>query len=309
MAGRQYPLARRGWCVADLSLDSTNRQGVPVTLSDVSVDKALKTAYPPPVCELVVRDGEVHLIDVDGQTVAVLEPLAAYVEIAEPKNILPDSIPDDLRQYAWAERLEALNKEPRLHSLDLRVRECVVEKKTICSRCTDCGDGGRHPRQGTGMAIASAHLPGGSVVRFQTSWALHWDPKRYALAQAAWIARFSTPFAAAGIPEVTPLFDLTSGAFQLQSEVTAHSQTLHGHTRTASSDWPDTRWHVVLAAMEDDSRSYLAVGAPNFTRLGPNRISVDRHSVMLASWSDHGGQALDCASPPRWMNLRLRKEM
>jgi hypothetical protein len=280
---------------ADLSLDSTNRQGVPVTLSDVSVDKALKTAYPPPVCELVVRDGEVHLIDVDGQTVAVLEPLAAYVEIAEPKNILPDSIPDDLRQYAWAERLEALNKEPRLHSLDLRVRECVVEKENdLFTVYRLRGDGGEtSPGKELEWQLRVRIYRAAPVVRFQTSWALHWDPKRYALAQAAWIARFSTPFAAAGIPEVTPLFDLTSGAFQLQSEVTAHSQTLHGHTRTASSDWPDTRWHVVLAAMEDDSRSYLAVGAPNFTRLGPNRISVDRHSVMLASWSDHGGQALD----------------
>ncbi|MGI6082497.1 MAG: hypothetical protein ACOYEP_06480 [Limnochordia bacterium] len=280
---------------ADLPLDVTNHQGIPVVLGDMSAAEAVRSESPPPVHGLVVRDGQVHLIDVDGRAVAVLEPLASYVDITEPKSVLPDSVPDDQRQYAWAELLEALNKEPRVHSLDLTVRECVVERENdLYTVYRLRGDGGEtDPGKGLEWQLRVRIYRAVPVVRFQMTWALHWDPEKHALAQAAWTARFSTPFAAAGIPEVTPLVDLASGAFQLQSEVTAHSQALHGSTLTASGDWPDPRWNTVLVATEGNSPGYLAVGVPNFTRLGPNRIRVDEHSVLLASWSDHAGQALD----------------
>jgi hypothetical protein len=280
---------------AALPLNVTKRNGVPVCLGDMAAGKPVKLGPPPPVGGLVVREGEVHLIDADERTVAVLEPLATYIDITEPKNILPDSIPDDQRQYAWAEPLEALNKKPRPHPLDLRVRECVVERyNDLFTVYRLRGDGGEtNPGRELEWQLRVRIYQNIPVVRLQMTWALHWDPEKHALAQAAWVARFSTPLTTAGIPEVTPLFDLASGTFELQSGTTGHSNALHGSTRTASSEWPDSQWNVALVAMDDNPHGYLAVGAPNFTRLGPNRISVDEHSIVLASWSDHAGQALD----------------
>lgn len=277
--------------------------GLPVHVDGSEPSKhTVGQSLPAPVDSLVVRDGEVHLLDRDKQTVVILTPQAAYIDITEPKHILPDAVPDDQRQYAWAEPLLAVNPESHLHALDVKVREQVIEQDNALFTVYRLrGDGGAVlPGSGIEWQLRVRiyrHVP---VVRLQMTWGFHWDPEKYALTQAAWMARFPVPFTTASVPGLTPRFDLSSGPMEVQSDPTGRSLVLHGPDTVTRSEWPDPMWDVSLIEIGTQAGKlparYIGVGTPRFTRLGPNHISVDDSSIVLASWSDHSGYALDLRS-------------
>ncbi|MGI6083281.1 MAG: hypothetical protein ACOYEP_10445, partial [Limnochordia bacterium] len=285
-------LAVDGMWPRDLTLDTELSVRVDET---ASADSLSGVNSRPPIKGLAVVDEEVHLVDVNERTVAVLVPVAAYTEITEPKVILPDSVPDQERQYAWAEPLEALNPQGHPQALSLRIREHVVEKEnhifTVHRLRGDAGDA--TPGNGLEWQLRVRIYKDVPVVRLQMSWGLHWNPQKYALTQAAWVARFATPLNAASVPGITSRIDTTSAPLVIQSDPTGHGVVRHGAADVAESEWPDAQWNVLLVETAGEQESYLGVGTPNFTRLGPNHISVDEDSVMLASWSDQSGRAFD----------------
>ncbi|MGI6610433.1 MAG: hypothetical protein ACOX4G_07965 [Limnochordia bacterium] len=296
-----------------LPLDIAPDGGVPVHFDETMPAGYTITESPlPPVDSLVVREGEVHLLGRDEQTVAILTPQAAYIDIIEPKHILPDTVPDDERQYAWAEPLEAVNQEGLPHPLSLRIREQVIEQDNdLFTVYRLRGDGGAAlPGAGVEWQLRVRIYRDIPVIRLQMAWGLHWDPEKYALTQAAWVASFSVPFTTASVPDVTPRFDLSSGPVETQSDPTGRGLVLHGADRVAESESPDSMWDVSLVETSDGRvglvnahaksgappARYIGIGAPSFTRLGPNHMSINENSIVLASWSDHSGYALDLRS-------------
>ena len=284
-------LAVDGVWPSDLTLD---------TELDVYVDEAtstepLATVASPPIKGLAVVDDEVHLVTADQRTAVVLAPVAAYTEITEPKVILPDSVPDDERQYAWAEPLKTLNSQGQSRALDLRIREHVIEKDnhvyTVHRLRGDAGD--TAPGNGFEWQLRVRIYKDVPVVRLQMSWALHRDPQKYALTQAAWVARFANSFNAAYLPGITSRMNTASDPLIVQADPTGRGIVRHGALDIAQSDWPDAQWHVLLVETGDERAGYLGIGTPNLTRLGPNHIGIDDNSVTLASWSDQSGLALD----------------
>ena len=146
-----------------------------------------------PIDALVVKDGQVYLLDKNGQPKVTLSPRASYIEIKEPKVILPDSMPDDERQYEWAQPLEALHPGAEPKPLNLRIRDHIVEQENdVYTVYRIRGDGGAtFPGSGLEWQLRVRIYRHSPVVRMQMSWGLHWEPTRFALTQAEWVARLS----------------------------------------------------------------------------------------------------------------------
>lgn len=254
------------------------------------------TAKPQAVVHsLSVKDNEVHLLDNNGEAVLILRPQASYMEISEPKQILPDSIPDTERQYAWAEPLAALNPDGEIKPLSLRIRDCIVETTNelyaIYRIRGNGGDSSPDSELEWQLRVRIYHVT--PVVRLQMSWSLHWDPKAYALTSAKWVAESAFPLSEAYLPGTDSPFNADQGVVRISSQPSGHSALIYNDSKTQESEWPDERWHSLAVG---DGDKYLGVGIVNLTRLGPNHIAVNDNAVEFASWSSKLGYGLDLRS-------------
>jgi hypothetical protein len=269
-------------------------QAVEVQVSEEPHDSA--AALPQAVIHtLSVEGDEVHLLSKSRETVVVLTPQAAYMTISEPKQILPDSIPDTERQYAWAEPLDALNPQGKSTPLDLRIRDCAIETENdLFTTYRLRGNGGD---QSPGaelewqLRVRIYHVT--PVVRLQMSWSLHWDPESFALTSARWLATSAAPLSQVYIPEVDPPLDAAQAAVQICVEPSGHSKLVYQGTDIDARDWPEPEWHSLTARTGD---TYLGLGTVNLTRLGPNHIALHDDTIELASWSADLGYGLDLRS-------------
>ena len=241
---------------------------------------------------LNVKDNEVHLLDENGAAALILSPQASYIEITKPKEILPDSVPDTERQYAWAEPLEALNPGGEIKPLNLRIRDCIVEITnelfTVYRIRGNGGDSSPDSELEWQLRVRIYHVT--PVVRLQMSWSLHWDPKSYALTSAKWVARSASPLSEVYISGMESPFNADQSVVRIGSLPSGHSALIYNNSELQTSEWPNEQWHALVAGAQD---KYLGVGVVNLTRLGPNHIAVYDDRIEFASWSSTHGYGLD----------------
>ncbi|MGI6608982.1 MAG: hypothetical protein ACOX4G_00470 [Limnochordia bacterium] len=269
-------------------------EAVRVQVSDLPYTPA--TFLPEAVIHAVsVDDDEIRLLDQSEHTVAVLTPQASYITISEPKQILPDSLPDDERQYAWAEPLTSLNPTGKSIPLNLRIRDCIIEADNdLFTVYRVRGNGGdQNPEAGLEWQLRVRIYHVVPVVRLQMSWSLHWDPQSYALTSAQWSARFVAPFNEVHISGVNSTLDASQGSVQLAAEPPGQSRLTYQEAEVAERDLPEPEWHSLAARTGD---RYLGVGTVHATRLGPNHVAVHDRTIELASWSADLGYGLDLRS-------------
>lgn len=269
---------------------------------DLSESEALQLAAPGQqvrqldsvshVAYLGIEDGVIYLFNARGERAASLTPKASYIEITEPKVILPDTMPDDERQYEWAQPLGALNPQAVPAPLAPRILESVVEDEnevyTIYRLRGDGGPGEPASRLEWQLRVRIYHhIP---LVRLQMSWGLHWDPNRYALTQAEWTANFVKPFTTGTHAGTGSQVDLSTETMHVTATPRGVSTVRLEEAVLEENASPDAPWDVVTVT---DGSVFLGVGTVNMRRLGPNRLTLGADSITWASWDAVSGYGLD----------------
>lgn len=234
----------------------------------------------------------VAVLDVEGNVFATLRPEAAAVRIVRPKA--PDSRnPEDFDtvvQYAWAEPVQNLNPEGHPVELRPRAREFIVEEQTPASVLYRLrGDGGEG-ELGEGLewqlrVRAFRHSP---VLRFQMTWFFHWNPDEVALTKAHWVAEVDDALQSA--TGAGRRFSLAQGPVSLSSTATGQSKVEQGGESVLENEWPDADLHVWTV---QNGGVAVGVALPDFTRLGPNRLTLRADGGTVGCWDGQSGKGLD----------------
>jgi hypothetical protein len=235
-----------------------------------------------------------ELVDDGGTVIATLAPEAKVVEIKRAKRIgtdEPDYL-DEKGQFAWAEPINELNAIGKPSPLSMRIRECMVElEDQVFTVYRVRGDGGK-AALGSGLEwqLRVRVYHNAPVIRLQMTWVFHWDPEKYALASAKWVIKLEDTFSKAGVPRVTQMLDLAQGDAGIQSTPEGRSTFIHGGKEIFEAEYPDPMLHVWLLQSGD---TYMSIGSPNGTYLGPNHLSIGSNSIEFAAWSEKLGYGLD----------------
>jgi len=273
---------------AEVNLSDT----MPVAVS-IQTRRALRREAPR--FKVVRRRNTIGILRAKGEMVAVLRPEASVLRITKPKRPVsrkPED-QDTTVQYAWAEQREELNPEAKPTDLRLRIREFKSERETqtyVLYRVR--GDGGTSgPGQQLEWQLRARVYRQTPLIRFQMTWVMQWDPKEYALASAKWIAEIpsSRSFAEARRPGAKPL-SLGDGPVRMESTPQGRSRIVQEADEVHKADLPDPSLHAWALNAPD---SWLALSLPNFTKLGPNRLTLKPDSVEVACWDGDSGYALD----------------
>jgi hypothetical protein len=235
-----------------------------------------------------------ELLDDKGIVIAKLAPEAQVLEIKEKKGAQsddPDYL-DEKGQFTWAEPINELNADGKASPLSMRIRECIVElEDQIFTVYRVRGDGGKvAPGSELEWQLRLRVYHNAPVIRLQMTWVFHWNPEKYALASAKWVIDFTDTFSKAGVPSVTQMLDLVQGEARIQSTPDGRSTLIHSGREIFKAEFPDPLLHVWLLQSGD---TYMSIGSPNGTRLGPNHLSIGSNRIEFAAWSEKLSYGLD----------------
>ena len=236
------------------------------------------------------QDGSLQL-HYQGKLFATLQLEAGVVPISKPKardSRAPEDY-DTRVQYAWAEPIDQLSQPGQEISLQPVIREFLLEQDDADSLLYRIrGNGGT---DGPGADLEwqlrlriFRHTP---VIRFQTTWFLHWSPEKFALSKARLIATFPQEWQQGRNQEQS--YQLKGQPVQLVSDYSGRSQIIQNDQKS-DAEWPAPERHAWTLS---NAAATLGIAVPNFTRLGPNRLSLDSTRLQLDSWDGESGLALD----------------
>ena len=222
-----------------------------------------------------------------------LRPAASVAKIELPKTIGPHDPDywDKQGQYDWRVPLRHLNSSGQKTSLELRVHTLKKEMENdIYTTYHIQGDGGaQSPGNDLEWQLRVRIYSDSHVVRLQMTWTMRWDPDRYALAGAGWQLTGK-------IGDEAWLFDqkdglsLTEDGVRILADAPGTGVGQHGKQELFHTETPDDTCQVVTVS---SGKKWLALGIPNFFRLGPNHVQVDKEMLEIASWSAELGHGLD----------------
>lgn len=291
------------------------KEGVSVKLSPG--EYRVKNLYTSPILSLRKDGNTLELISSEGKILYTLSPEAKVLRITEPKaaQSRDPSYLDERGQFVWAEPIEVLNPDGEPLSLSMSIRECEMEtENSLYTLYRVRGDGGDlPPGNGLEWQLRVRIYHNAPMVRFQMTWAFHWDPDEYALASAKWILEPSEPLNEVNMPGITRTFSLANEEVCITSTPEGRVDLIHSDGdkpktdlltrlrlkifRTQGDghilDFPDPSMDYCVLKGDED---YISLGIPNMTRLGPNHISINRERIEFAAWNGESGYALDLRS-------------
>ena len=218
-----------------------------------------------------------------------ITPEASLIPIKEPKPE-PSTDPvflDEHGQYAWAMRHADLNVgEPPIPLHPRLLRQTVEEENALYTVICLQGNGGdRAPGNGLEWQLRLTLYHAVPIVRAEITWLALWDVKAYALHSAKWTVRTGQPWSG-----FRDLGGRTASQIVILNEPNGRGTTTLDESQMPH-EWPSGERDGLVASLPQGV--HLAVGIPNFSRLGPNHLSGKADGIEIASWSDRSGLALD----------------
>ncbi|NLF92843.1 MAG: hypothetical protein GX564_03060, partial [Oligosphaeraceae bacterium] len=246
--------------------------------------------HPEASFSLQQQDGGLQL-HYQGRLFAKLQLEAGVVPISKPKardSRAPEDY-DTRVQYAWAEPVDQLSQPGQEIPLQPVIREFLLEHEDADSLLYRIRGNGGQDSPGADLEWQLRlrifrHTP---VIRFQTTWFLHWSPEKFALSKARLTATFPQEWQQGR--NQAQSYPLNGQPVQLVSDCSGRNHITQNNQK-AEAEWPAPERHAWTLS---NASAALGIAVPNFTRLGPNRLSLDSARLQLDSWDGESGLALD----------------
>ncbi|HWL52054.1 MAG TPA: hypothetical protein VNQ90_06445 [Chthoniobacteraceae bacterium] len=284
------------WLAVDGVMTRKATSAEPIAISRLETappaPQGARTNGPQP--EIVDDAHAIRWKSADGQTLFDLVPQASFVRIDQPKRPQPTDIGylEQTGQYAWAEPLEALATDTAPVPMTLRVLKSEVEEENdLFTLYRIVGNGGESaPGNRFEWQLRARVYRTLPLIRTSMTWVVRWDAARYALTSAKWTVRTPQPWEDFVLLDDEAAKGKGSTTLQIASQPDGRNVVSKGSGAVEEAAWPTISRDGLVARGAGRS---MAVGIPNFTRLGPNYLAGTPDGVEIASWSEGSGKGLD----------------